>query len=116
MAPEQALGEPIDARTDIYALGCVAYWLLTGRLVFDANSVSAMMIDHAKTAPCPPSQRSGQMIPSDLEELVLRCLEKDPARRPSSAAELQKELDKCRDGDKWGPEEAARWWKSNVHE
>jgi serine/threonine-protein kinase len=116
MAPEQALGEPIDARTDIYALGCVAYWLVTGRLVFDSNSISAMMIDHAKTPPSPPSQRCDQSISPDLESLILRCLEKDPAKRPSSAGELQRELSKCQVMGQWGPEEAAQWWKTNVNE
>ncbi|MGW8179184.1 MAG: serine/threonine protein kinase, partial [bacterium] len=116
MAPEQALGETIDSRTDIYALGCVAYWMLTGQLVFDSNNVSAMLIDHAKTPPSPPSQRCQQEIPSDLENLILRCLEKNPAERPCSAAELQVELAKCRDSDKWGQEEAVRWWQTNVNE
>ncbi len=115
MAPEQALGEPIDARTDIYALGCVAYWLVSGRLVFDANNISAMMIDHAKTAPRPPSERCEQNVPADLEELILRCLEKDPANRPATAEELQRELASCRDSDRWGPEQAARWWQTNVN-
>jgi len=116
MAPEQAMGEIIDARTDIYALGCVAYWLVTGQLVFDSNSVSAMMIDHAKTPPSPPSERCEQEIPLDLEELILRCLEKDPKKRPSSAVELQKELAGCRDSNRWGPEEAWEWWQRNVTE
>lgn len=115
IAPEQALGEAIDARTDIYALGCVAYWLVTGKLVFDANSVSAMMIDHAKTVPLPPSQRCKVPIAPDLERLILRCLEKDPSKRPCSAGELQQELAKCQDWGRWGPEDAARWWNSNVN-
>jgi serine/threonine-protein kinase len=114
MAPEQAMGEIVDSRTDIYALGCVAYWLVTGKLVFDSNSVSAMMIDHAKTSPSPPSERCEQKIPSDFEELILRCLEKDPGKRPSSAVELQKELAACRDSKGWGSEEAWDWWQKNV--
>jgi serine/threonine-protein kinase len=116
MAPEQALGEPVDARTDIYALGCVAYWLVTGQLVFDSHSVSAMMIDHAKTPPSPPSQRCEQTIDSGFEELILRCLEKDPAKRPSSAAELEQELGRCSTVNKWGPEEARLWWRNHVTE
>lgn len=115
MAPEQALGEPLDARTDIYALGCVAYWLVTGQLVFESNSLSAMLIDHAKTAPCPPSERCKQKVAPDLDKLILSCLEKDPKNRPDSAEQLQRELASCQDSDRWGPEEAAKWWRTNVN-
>jgi serine/threonine protein kinase len=93
MPPEVALGtEPIDGRADIYALGCVAYWLLTGQRVFEGTSALQMVIDHVRTPPVPPSRRAPQAIPDALERIVLRCLEKDPAARPSTVGELSSEL------------------------
>jgi serine/threonine-protein kinase len=111
MAPEQALSEggAVDARTDIYALGCVGYWLLTGQVVF-AGSAMQMMLDHIRTAPVPPSRRVPQPIPPALEKLILRCLEKDPALRPQSAAELREALLALDLGEPWTRARAAAWW------
>jgi serine/threonine-protein kinase len=112
MAPEQALSEAgaVDARTDIYALGCVGYWLLTGQMVFAGSSAMQMMLDHIRTAPVPPSRRTPQPIPPALEQLVLRCLEKDPARRPQSAAELRDALLALGLQEEWTRARAASWW------
>ncbi|HMF88056.1 MAG TPA: serine/threonine-protein kinase, partial [Gemmatimonadaceae bacterium] len=74
MAPEMALGEAVDGRADIYALGCVAYYLLTGQLVFEADTSMKMLMHHLNTAPVPPSQRTELPIPRELDELVLACL------------------------------------------
>ena len=79
IAPEQALGEStLDGRADIYATGCVAYWLLTGELVFTADTPLALLMHHAHTAPTPPSARTELPIPAALDQLVLSCLAKDP--------------------------------------
>src|SRR5262249_36627642 len=85
MPPAVELGvEPIGGRADIYALGCVAYWLLTGQRVFEAANPMQMVVDHIRTPPAPPSLRTDEVIPEELERIVLRCLEKDPAARPAS--------------------------------
>jgi eukaryotic-like serine/threonine-protein kinase len=115
MAPEVVLGErPTDHRVDIYSLGCVAYWLLTGSLVFEGGSGMRVMFDHARTPPVPPSTRVELPIPPDLERLVLDCLEKDPAHRPASAYELVNRLERCALLEKWGPERASRWWNAHA--
>ena len=86
MAPEVVLGDAdTDHRVDLYALGCVAYWLLTGKLVFEGASAMQVMLQHVQAEPKRPSLRAEQPIPAALEALVMECLEKDPARRPASA-------------------------------
>ena len=111
IAPEQALGgTAIDGRADIYAAGCVAYWLLTGQLVFTADTVVGTIMQHAHTAPIPPSQRSELAIPLELDQLVLSCLAKDPADRPQSASELSRRLAGIRCDSVWTDERAKEWW------
>jgi serine/threonine-protein kinase len=114
MAPEVARSnKKIDARADLYALGCVAYFLLTGTLVFpDTNPVSAAL-KHMSAVPDPPSARTSQAIPGDLERVVLKCLEKDPRERPSSARELERLLAACQVAV-WTEDEAARWWEEHL--
>ena len=85
MAPEVALGQYVDGRADLYALGCVAYYLLTGQPVFSADSDVATALAHVKDVPVPPSVRSEFNIPPALESLILDSLAKDPGARPSSA-------------------------------
>jgi len=109
MAPEMALGEPVDGRADIYALGCVAYYLLTGKLVFEAEKVFQMIANHLQSAPIPPSERTDRPIPPELEQLILKCLAKDPDHRPKSAADLGQSLDWI-PSDGWSEEEAKHWW------
>ena len=92
MAPEMAAGEPVDVRADIYALGCVAYYLLTGKLVFEAENAVQVMLKHVTESPVPPSVRSGLAIPRELETVVLECLAKEPADRPQSALDLSQRL------------------------
>src|SRR5262249_25092805 len=77
MPPERVLGADADERSDLYALGCVAYWLLTGKTVFSGQPME-MMIHHARTAPVPPSQVAGVALPARLDEIVLACLQKAP--------------------------------------
>jgi len=114
MAPEMANGEPVDRRTDLYALGCVAYWLLTGELVFEADSPLRMLIQHIQAVPLPPSVRSGRPVPPALEGLVMRCLAKDPDRRPATADEIVEELDRIETGRPWTQSDACRWWESHI--
>jgi len=117
MAPETALGKKdIDGRADIYAVGCVGYWLLTGRLVFEEDTLIATILAHAQTAPVPPSQRTELEVPPALERLILSCLEKDPQRRPSSAAEVIRLVSRCGLNDSWTQERAERWWRTHAPE
>jgi len=111
MAPESIAGSgDIDARSDLYALGAVAYLLLTGTPVFQAASVVEVLAHHLHTAPEPPSQRLGRPLPGELEQVVLQCLAKSPDDRPSSAKTLRGRLAIIRTGDSWTEEDAARWW------
>jgi hypothetical protein len=114
MAPEAALGEPVDARTDLYALGAVGYWLLTARLVFEAETPYATVIDHIRKAPVPPSKRTEIQIPEALERVIMMCLEKDPADRPASARELARMLRDVPLVAPWDEARAEHWWQ--LHE
>ena len=109
MAPEMALGEPVDGRADIYALGCVAYYLITGHLVFESETVFQMIANHLQTAPIPPSERTDRPVSDELERLILKCLAKSPKDRPQSAALLLQALEWI-PTDAWGEEQAAEWW------
>jgi hypothetical protein len=114
MAPEMASGDAVDSRADLYALGCVAYWLLTGEMVFTAESPLKMLIQHIQAVPIPPSIRSGRPLPQGLERIVLRCLEKDPAQRFQSADELRDALDALDLDELWDVAQAKRWWGEHV--
>jgi serine/threonine protein kinase len=111
MAPEQVRSEPdIDARADVYGLGCVAYYLLTGTLVFAGPTPMAMAIAQLERDPEPPSQRTELYIPESLERVVMACLEKKPEDRPQSAAAVAELLDACTGIPAWTRADAARWW------
>jgi serine/threonine-protein kinase len=112
MSPEQASGESRpDARSDLYALGAVAYFLLTGRPPFQGKSPMAVMIAHARDPAIPPS-RLRTDVPDDLERVVLRCLAKDPADRYPDAESLGRALAECRSADEWDSHRAAQWWRA----
>jgi serine/threonine-protein kinase len=114
MAPEQITGEqPVDGRTDLYALGCVGYWLLTGRLVFEGHTPVDTMIQHVEDPPVPPSRRAGIEVPAALEAALLRCLAKAPADRPPTADALAALLRDVPLSAPWGPEDARRWWATH---
>ena len=92
MAPEMAHGLQVDGRADLYSLGCVAYFLLTGHLVFEGDTPLQTILQHLQNAPEPPSRRTPRAIPEELEALVLECLAKQPEDRPSSAADVSRRL------------------------
>lgn len=111
MAPEQAFGgAPLDVRTDIYAIGCVSYWLLTGKVPFSADTPMGFLFHHARTPPTPPSEKSEVPIPAALDRLVLSCLAKNPADRPQSAKELSQRLVEIESATPWNEERAREWW------
>jgi serine/threonine protein kinase len=111
MAPEAALGETTDGRADLYALGAVGYWLLTGKLVFEAETPYATVLEHVRKAPVPPSRRTELRIPESLERIIMQCLEKNPADRPSSARELARMLREVELEAEWDDARAERWWQ-----
>ena len=113
IAPEQAMGTDLDGRADIYATGCLAYWLLTGQFVFTAETPMGLLVQHAQTPPAPPSARTDQPIPPALDDLVLSCLAKDPAQRPQSARELSLRLAEVEGASAWTQERAQEWWRDH---
>jgi serine/threonine-protein kinase len=112
MAPEIALGHSdVDGRADIYSLGCVAYYLLTGQPVFTADTPVATALAHVKDVPAAPSARSEFAIPPALDALILECLAKDPAARPASAFALGERFAATVPPNAWTPEAAHAWWE-----
>jgi serine/threonine-protein kinase len=110
MAPEQALGGEVDGRADLYALGCVAYWLLTGKHVFTADTPSALVLQHIQATPDAPSSRTEVAVPEAMDHIILSCLAKDPAHRPPSARELLRRLDEVDGAHAWSEERRREWW------
>jgi hypothetical protein len=112
LAPELALGEPCDGRADLYALGCVAYFLLTGQLVFQATNGLQMITKHIQEPPVPPSQRTELDVAPELDRVVLACLAKRPQDRPRSATELDRMLAEI-EIEPWSEEAATQWWRTH---
>jgi serine/threonine-protein kinase len=117
LAPEAALGEhELDGRADIYALGCVAYFALTGALLFEADSPMAMAVQQVTARPKSPSVRLGKALPKELEDAVLACLAKEPRDRPASAKDLAARLRAIRFDEPWTEERAAHFWHEHLPE
>lgn len=117
MAPETILGDvDVDRRTDVYSFGCVAYYLLTGQLVFEADTPMKMLMQHVQAQPIPPSQRTELPIPRQLDELVMACLQKDPNLRPQNAEELFRLACECRACEGWNRDLARQWWEVHMRE
>ncbi|MFN8180061.1 MAG: serine/threonine-protein kinase [bacterium] len=116
MAPEMALGgRDVDARADLYALGCVGYWLLTGQLVFEGPSSVSILVQHAKEPPVRPSRRTEMAVDPELEQVVMDLLAKDPAERPASARRLDERLAAVeRRLGPWSQERAEHWWRAHL--
>jgi serine/threonine-protein kinase len=113
MAPEMVYGGAVDGRADLYALGCVAYFLLTGKTPFDAENAFQMIAMHLQAQPIPPSRRTEQEVPAALERIVLSCLAKDPSARPHSASALAHDLASV-PVHSWTEEQARSWWRSET--
>lgn len=112
MAPEQIQGAGVVPQTDLYALGCVAWYLLAGRNVFENTNAAMMLVDHLHTEPRALREAVGDHIPEDLDEIVLDCLQKHPEDRPASALELRTRLSACACARTWTEEDASAWWVS----
>jgi serine/threonine-protein kinase len=116
MAPEAAEGREADARSDLYSLGCVAYFMLSGHPVFECKTAMATLMAHVQTPPTPLSERPGSVVPRSLDRVILACLEKRPERRPRSALELSDLLEACEGVPAWTNGQAERWWSANLKE
>jgi serine/threonine protein kinase len=117
LAPELAAGDrPFDGRADIYALGCVAFWMLTGRLPFEGKDALSMLLHHSRTVPPAPSGFSEEPIPAEVDAVVLACLSKDPAGRPGTADALLERLESIRFATPWGEPDARSWWEHHDPE
>jgi serine/threonine-protein kinase len=115
MSPEMGLGSAdVDWRSDIYALGCVAYWLVTGHRVFEEGTPIQILMDHVQKKPDPPSKRVEGGLSPELDRIILSCLEKDPNNRPQSARELAASLRAVSLKESWTDEKAQRWWLSHA--
>jgi serine/threonine-protein kinase len=98
---------------DIYGIGCVAYWLLTGQLVFTGDTAMKLIIQHAQATPKPPSERTELPIPKELDAIVLACLAKNPGDRPQTARELARRLKAVGGLGEWTPDRARAWWDTH---
>jgi serine/threonine-protein kinase len=117
MAPEVILQQAeVDARADVYALGCVAYYLLTGKRVFDEASPMQALIDHVHTKPLPPSARTTLPLSPAIDEFVLSCLEKDPNDRPQDAGAVGQRIRMLNLSSGWTNQRAREWWETNLPE
>jgi hypothetical protein len=116
MSPE-AIESPddIDARSDLYSVGAIGYYLLTTKHVFSGKTSTEVCLKHLQERPTPPSMRGPNTISPDLEHLILQCLEKDRDNRPPTAFDLQQSLLACREAFTWTEDEAALWWAERKH-
>ncbi|MEO8593540.1 MAG: serine/threonine-protein kinase [Candidatus Solibacter sp.] len=114
LSPESALGREVDARSDLYSLGCTAYFLMTGKMVFEERSPTSFAIAHVQKKPQPMAERSELPVPAALEAIVMQLLEKDPADRIASARELARRLRALPIFSNWTPERAEGWWETNL--
>lgn len=115
MSPEQAMGkEQVDTRADIYSIGGVAYFLLTGQAVFERDTPIQILMAHVYE-PVTPLAEMRPEIPADLEEIILRCLSKNPRDRFPDAESLEQALAECSCADQWDRQQAAAWWRTQAH-
>jgi serine/threonine-protein kinase len=114
LAPEAVRApETVGPLSDLYSLGAVGYFALTGTNVFEGRTLVEVCSHHLHTAPEPLSARLGREVPADLEALILECLAKDPEKRPAGAHELRRRLERCAAFGDWSGEDAHAWWQEN---
>jgi serine/threonine protein kinase len=106
--------DAVDARSDLYAVGAIGYFLLTGKPLFEQRNLREVLMLQMNTLPVKPSERLGRSIDPDLEEVIMRCLGKDPATRPQNALLLDEALAQCSSASEWTRKEAEAWWSRNV--
>lgn len=106
--------ESVDGRSDLYSLGAVGYWLLTGRTLFDSTDVEELLDGHVKATPKPPSALLTHPLDPDLDQIIMSCLSKVPDQRPRSAEELDHALAHCAAAGTWTSEQAETWWSTHV--
>jgi serine/threonine-protein kinase len=117
LAPESILdASRVDARADLYAVGAVGYYLLAGEPVFASQSLIEACLQHLHSAPVPPSRRVSTAIAPALDDVILRCLAKDPDARPPSALDLMRGLDELTDIGTWTRSQAEQWWREQAPE
>jgi eukaryotic-like serine/threonine-protein kinase len=111
--PPEAVQKPetVDLRGDLYAVGAVGYWLLTGKTLFDADQLDALLAQQVSQQPLRPAERLGRECSADLEEVLLQCLAKSPDQRPPSAEALEQALTACAAAGSWTAADAEQWWK-----
>jgi predicted Ser/Thr protein kinase len=111
MSPEAIqLPNSVDGRSDLYAVGAMGYFLLTGKPVFEADSIVDLCQKHVATPPIPPSERVEISIPPELESAILACLEKSRAKRPQTARDLAALISRCAEATAWSIEDSDAWW------
>ncbi|HJU42860.1 MAG TPA: serine/threonine-protein kinase [Vicinamibacterales bacterium] len=117
MAPELILGRhDIDRRADVYAVGCVAFYLLTGTRVFQDGNQMQVLVDHVHAEPVPPSSRLGATLPREIDAFVLDCLRKNPADRPQDAGEMLERISAYNLAGRWSNTQARAWWQARLPE
>jgi tRNA A-37 threonylcarbamoyl transferase component Bud32 len=115
MSPEAVeKPESVDSRSDLYSLGAVGYWLLTGKTLFDRDTIEDLLVCQVKESPPHPSERLGRPLSPDLADLIMRCLAKQPEQRPPSAEALEQALARCVSAGAWTPLDAEQWWRANM--
>ncbi|SPE51143.1 Serine/threonine kinase [Verrucomicrobia bacterium] len=114
--PPEAIEKPdsVDARSDLYSVAAVGYWLLTGQTLFDGHEVEGLLAQQVKGQPLRLSERLGRAVSADLEALLMQCLAKTPAERPASSEALDEALGRCTAANTWGAAEAEKWWQAHM--
>ena len=116
--PPEAIKAPqqTDPRSDLYSVGALGYYLLTGQYIFDAETIAEIHEKQLTAAPIPPSQRMANPVSYEMEQILMRCLEKEADRRPQSARELWAWLQACPAAADWTPEAQVAWWDAYTRE
>jgi tRNA A-37 threonylcarbamoyl transferase component Bud32 len=114
MPPEMATGGAVDGRADLYGVGCLGYWLLTGRLVFSGDTANEIIAQHIRAVPVPPSIHSPFPVDVSLDDMILECLAKDAERRPPDALAAARRFAACNVGEPWTEQHAESWWREQL--